>query len=53
MGCGIRGRDIAHLLSKHDNSITKWLAKGLRKEAADPEFKRMLDTLDAAISRRG
>lgn len=49
----IRGRDIATLLSKHHNSVTMWLTEGLRREAADPEFKRLLDTLDEAISSRG
>jgi REP element-mobilizing transposase RayT len=48
----IRGRDIATFLAKHHNSVTKWLTKGLRKEAADPEFKRLLDTIDEAISSR-
>jgi len=48
----IRGSDIATLLGKHHNSVTKWLTEGLRKEATDPDFKKMLDTLDSAISFR-
>jgi REP element-mobilizing transposase RayT len=48
----IRGRAIAALLAKHHNSVTKWLAEGLRRESTDPEFKRLLDTLDAEISSR-
>ena len=44
--------DIAALLDKHPNSITKWLNKGLRLEREDPEFKNRLDHLDAAISRQ-
>ena len=44
--------DIATFLGKHHNSVTKWLTEILRKEAADPEFKRLLDTLDAEISSR-
>jgi hypothetical protein len=40
------------LLGKHNNLVTKWLTEGLRKEATDPDFKKMLDTLDAAISLR-
>jgi len=50
---GLRVRDVATLIGKHGSSVTKWLNKGLRKEGADPEFKKRLDDLDAAISRRG
>ena len=49
---GLRVRDIAALINKHRNSVTKWLNKGLRRGGTDPEFKRRLDDLDAAISSR-
>jgi len=48
----IRGPAIAALLEKHHNSVTKQLTEGLRREATDPEFKRLLNTLDAEISSR-
>ncbi len=44
--------DIAELIGKNGNSVTKWLNKGLLKEGTDPEFKSLIDDLDAAISRR-
>jgi len=44
--------DVAALLNKHPNSITKWLNRGLRLEREDPAFKRRVDALDEAISRR-
>jgi len=44
--------DVAALLNKHRNSVTKWLNMGLRLESKDPDFKARLDHLDAAISRR-
>ena len=50
---GLRVCDVAALLRKHPNSVTKWLNRGLRLEGGDPEFKKRLDQLDAAISRRG
>jgi REP element-mobilizing transposase RayT len=50
---GLRVRDIASLINKHRNSVTKWLNKGLCREGTDPEFKKRLDDLDAAISSRG
>jgi REP element-mobilizing transposase RayT len=49
---GFRGCDVAKLLGKHGNSVTLWLSKGLRLERSDPDFRRRLDDLDAAISRR-
>ena len=49
---GLRTCDVATLIGKHGNSVTKWLNKGLRSEGNDPEFKRRIDDLDAAISRR-
>jgi hypothetical protein len=41
------------VIQKHRNSVAKLLNKGLRREGTDPEFKRRLDDLDAAISSRG
>jgi hypothetical protein len=45
--------DVATLVSKHPNSITKWLNRGLRLEREDPAFKNRVDRLDKAVSRRG
>ena len=42
--------DIAALVRKRPNSVTRWLNKGLRLERNDPEFKERLDHLDTAIS---
>jgi len=50
---GLRVCDVAAMLRKHPNSVTKWLNRGLRLESDDPDFKKRLDQLDAAISRRG
>ncbi len=47
---GFRGRDVAELLGKHGNSITKWLTQGLLLERDDPDFKHRLDRIDATIS---
>jgi len=47
----LRVCDVAALVRKHPNSVTKWLNKGLRLERCDPEFKARLDDLDAAISK--
>jgi len=44
--------DVAALLNKHPNSITKWLNRGLRLEREDPTFERRVDALDEAVSRR-
>jgi hypothetical protein len=44
--------DVAGLLGKHPNSFTKWLNRGLRLEREDPAFKRRVDTLAEAVSRR-
>jgi len=44
--------DVAALLNKHPNSITKWLNRGLRLEREDPAFKRRVDALDEAVSGR-
>jgi REP element-mobilizing transposase RayT len=44
--------DVAALLGKHPNSITKWLNRGLRFEREDPAFKQRVDALDEAVSRR-
>ena len=45
--------DFAALLCQHPNSVANWLNRELRLEHDDPEFKKRLDQLDAAISRRG
>ena len=50
---GARICDVAALLSKHPNSITKWLNRGLRLERGDPAFKNRIDLLDKTVSRRG
>ena len=50
---GFRVCDIAALIGKHGNSVTKWLTEGLRKEGVDTEFNNQLDGLDAAISQHG
>jgi len=47
---GFRGRDVAALLGKHGNSVTKWLTQGLLLERDDPDFRNWLDRIDAAIS---
>ena len=47
---GLRVCDVAALLNKHPNSVTKWLNRGLRLERNEPEFSARLDQLDAAIS---
>jgi len=44
--------DIIALLDKHPNSVTKRLNKVLRLERENPDFKELLDHLDAAISRQ-
>jgi REP element-mobilizing transposase RayT len=44
--------DVAALLNKHPNSITKWLNRGLLLGRDDPTFKRRVDKLDEAVSRR-
>ena len=49
----LRVCDIAALVKKHPNSVSKWLNKGLRLERTDPEFVARLDELDAAISKHG
>ena len=46
----LRVCDVANLLNKHRNSVTKWLNTGLRLEREDSEFKERLDYLDAVIS---
>jgi hypothetical protein len=50
---GLRVCDVAALLCKNPNSVTNWLNSGLRLERDDPGFKKRLDELDVAISRRG
>ena len=48
----LRACDIADLLGKGRNSITRWLNQGLRREQDSPEFAERLDALDSVISRR-
>jgi hypothetical protein len=48
---GFRGCDIAALLGKGGNSVTRWLNRGLAWERDDPAFSDRLGHLDAAISR--
>lgn len=50
---GFRVREVAGLIRKHGNSVTKWLNQGLRSENVGPQFRRRIDELDGAISRRG
>jgi hypothetical protein len=40
-----------HRFGTVSNSVTRWINKGLRQEAGNPEFSKRLDDLDAAISR--
>ncbi len=49
---GLKSCEIAALLCKGRNSVTRWLNQGLRREHDDPPFASRLDTLDSAISRR-
>jgi hypothetical protein len=48
---GLRACEIASLLRKGRNSVTRWLNQGLRQEHDDPEFAAHLDILDSAISQ--
>jgi hypothetical protein len=47
---GLRVRDIAELVCKHPNLVTKWL--NICLERNDPDFRARLDQLDAAIPQR-
>jgi hypothetical protein len=49
---GLRICEIATLLGKGRNSVTRWLNQGLRREHDNPEFAARLDGLDMAISCR-
>ncbi len=49
---GLKACEIAALLGKGRNSVTRWLNEGLRRERHDPRFARRLDAIDAEISRR-
>jgi hypothetical protein len=49
---GLKSGEIAALLDKGRNSVTRWLNQGLRREHDDPRFAARLDTLDSEISRR-
>jgi transposase len=47
---GILCRDIAAVLCKGRNSVTRWLNRGLSDEGDDPSFSEQINRLDAAIS---
>lgn len=47
---GIRACDIAAVLCKGRNSITRWLNQGLCDERDDPVFGEQINRLDAEIS---
>jgi hypothetical protein len=49
---GFGAWDVAALLGKGRNSITRWLDNGLVKERDDPDFAARIDSLDTAISQR-
>jgi hypothetical protein len=49
---GFRGCDIAALLRKSGNSVTRWINRGLSCERDDEEFRARLNSLDASISSR-
>jgi hypothetical protein len=49
---GFRACDIADLLCKGRNSVSRWLNRGLCNERDDPEFSEQINRLDAAISNR-
>jgi hypothetical protein len=48
---GSRCCDVAALLNKHRNSATNRLNQGLHLAGIDPDFNKVLDHLDASISR--
>ncbi len=47
---GFRACDIAAVLRKGRNSVTRWLNRGLCDERDDPVFSEQIDRLDAEIS---
>ena len=47
---GLRACEVAALLDKGRNSVTRWLNQGLRREHDDAGFAARLDTLDSGIS---
>jgi len=49
---GYRGCDIATLLGKSGNSVTRWINRGLSCERDDEDFRARLNFLDASISSR-
>jgi hypothetical protein len=49
---GLRGCDIAALLRKSGNSVTRWINRGLSRERDDEEFRARLNFLDASTSGR-
>lgn len=49
---GFRACDIATILCKGRNSVTRWLNRGLRDEYDDPAFSEQINRLDAEISTK-
>jgi len=49
---GLRACDIAALLGKSGNSVTRWTNRSLSYERDNEEFRARLNVLDASISRR-
>ena len=47
---GFKACDIAALLCKGRNSVTRWLNRGLRDERSDPKFSERIHRLDEEIS---
>ncbi len=49
---GFRACDIAAVLRKGRNSVTRWLNRGLCDERNDPSFSEQINRLDAEISSK-
>ena len=49
---GLRACEMAAVLRKGRNSVTRWLNDGLRRARDEPELATRLDRLDSALSRR-
>jgi REP element-mobilizing transposase RayT len=49
---GFRACDIAAVLCKGRNSVTRWLNQGLCEERDDPVFSELINRLDAEISSK-
>jgi REP element-mobilizing transposase RayT len=48
----LKSCEIAAVLNKGRNSVTRWLNQGLHREHDNPQFAARLNMLDAAISQR-